>query len=218
MVASVKCDCGLRYVPGHPEDDSYHARIHAEYLSGPEISAVHQLTPSETIGPLSIYVIDKTCLAEIRRSLAYVAKVAQRSMPSYPAGYDGTVTEDDQRLYLAANGAYIVAMVLTTLDDAFYRLAWNADGSIKLMEQVESIHCSHKIARVWTAADYQRKGLALHLIQTTIRLLPCDLDGLGWELPFTRSGERLVRRLCPEVFWGCGDTFTLHEVLQSAPG
>jgi hypothetical protein len=213
----MKCDCGLSYVPGHPDDETYHAQIHAEYLSGPEIPVIRLLSPCATDGPLPIYVVDGTCLEAIRCALARVAMVAHRSMPEYPAGYDGTVTEDDQRLYLAADGARIVAMALTTLDDAFWRLAWQADGSLTLIEPVASISRSHKIARVWTAAAYRRRGLALRLIQTASGLLPCAIADLGWELPFTPGGARLVQCLCPEVFWACCDTFTLQEVLQTAP-
>lgn len=214
----MQCDCGLSYVPGHPDDESHHVQIHAEYLSGPELPAVRQLSPCVTNGPLSIYVVDGTCPVTIRCALAHVAMVAHRSMPDYPAGYDGTVTEDDQRLYLAAAGVHIVAMALTALDDGFWRFAWQADGSLTLMEPVPSIRRSHKIARVWTAAAYRRRGLALWLIQTASRLLPCEIADLGWELPFTLGGARLVKRLCPEAFWGAAvDPFTLREALRAAP-
>ncbi|NQU26582.1 MAG: hypothetical protein HQ567_35305 [Candidatus Nealsonbacteria bacterium] len=46
----MKCDCGLNYVPGHPEDEAYHAQVHAEYLSGPEIPVIRMLSQrSETL-------------------------------------------------------------------------------------------------------------------------------------------------------------------------
>lgn len=211
------CECGFRYVVGHPEDEEQHAHIHAEYLSGPVIPVVHQVLPIAIDGALTIHLVDGTCPISIRRSFAHVAMVAQRSMPRYPSGYDGTVTEDDQRLYVAADGEHIVAMVLTSFDDRFWRLAWRTDGSIELVDQTASDHQSQKIARVWTAAAYRRKGLACRLVATVSRLLPCDLNNLGWELPFTPGGARVVKRLCPESFWGRGDTPSLREALSSTP-
>src|SRR5712691_1099145 len=105
----MKCDCGFTYVPGHPDDERDHAQIHAEYLSGPEIPAVRRLSPCATDGPLSFYAVDGACPKAIRDALVEVMRVAYRSMPGYPIGYDGTVTEDDERLYLAAEGVRIVA-------------------------------------------------------------------------------------------------------------
>lgn len=207
----MKCDCGLT------GDESDHAQMHAEYLSGPEIPAVRLLSPCATDGPLPIYMVDRACPEAIRRDLAYVAMVAYRHMPSFPPGYDGTVTEDDQRLYLAADGAHIVAMVLTTLEDPFWHFAWQADGSPTWMELVPSRRRGPAIARMWTSAAYRRRGLALQLIHTASRLLSCDIAHLGWELPFTSDGARLVKRLCPEVFWGCGDRHSLRRPLKATP-
>jgi hypothetical protein len=121
-------------------------------------------------------------------------------MPGYPIGYDGTITEEDPRLYLAADGTHIVAMALTAIEDTFWRFAWQADGSLTLLEPVASLRRGSTIARMWTAAAYRRRGLALRLIQTASHLLPCDIADLGWELPFTPDGAHLVQRLCPEVF------------------
>ena len=204
-------------MPGHPDDEAYHAQVHAEYLSGPEIPVIRMLSPCAADGPLPIYVVDRTCPKEIRHSLSHIAIVACRSMPGYPAGYDGSVTDEDPRLYLAADGAHLVAMVLTGLDDRFWRFAWKNEVSLTLVEPVASTRRSPKIARAWTAASYRRRGLALQLIQTAGRHLPCDIAELGWELPFTPGGACLVKSLCPDVFWGCGDKFSLRKPLQVAP-
>ena len=192
----------------------YHKKIHAEYLSGPEIPSVHQLYHSTTIGDLSIYIIDGTCPMETRRELSHVAMVAQRSMPNYPAGYDGTITEDDQRLFIAADGTHIVAMVLTMFDDIFWQLGWQNGGSIKLVDQVPLKHRRYKVTRAWTAGAYRHKGLACQLIKVASNMLSYNIVDLGWELPFTKNGTHLVKRLCPNIFWGCGDSFSLSQTLE----
>ena len=45
----MKCECGLTYVPDHPDDEKYHERINAEYLSGPEIPEVCQLSTARQL-------------------------------------------------------------------------------------------------------------------------------------------------------------------------
>ena len=210
----MKCDCGLSYISGLPEDEKDHQAIHAAYFYGPEIFAVLELSPAATDGALPIYMVDRSCSKKNRDELAHVAMVAHRSMPEYPAGYDGTVTDDDQRLFLVAEGARIVSMAITSLDERFWHLAWNTDGTIAQIDQTPSIHRSYKIARVWTAAGYRRKGLAVRLVQTVSHLLPCQISDLGWELPFTQAGGSLVKRLCPDSWWGCGDQMTLWKTLR----
>jgi hypothetical protein len=201
-------------VPGEPDDEKRHAQIHVEYFSGPEIPAVRLIPHTTTIGELSIYVVDQTCPIEIRREISHVAMVAQRSMTDYPAGYDGTITEDDQRLFIAADGIRIVSMVLTAFDDIFWRLVWKLGGSIKLEDQIPLERRSYKVARVWTASGYRRKGLTCQLIKIASDILQCNIVDIGWELPFTRGGTNLVKRLCPDFFWGCGDSFSLRKSLD----
>ena len=209
----IKCECGLTYVPGHPDDEIEHERWHAEYLHGPKITAVRELTSIATINSFSVYVVDGSCPLPTRLKLAQVASVAKRSMSDYPAGYDGTVDEDDQRLYIAVDGVRVVAMIITGLEDFFWKCGWNEDGSFKFWHQPPEKRRSYKVARVWTAPSYQGKGLASQLIQIVSDQLSCNIVDLGWELPLSKSGENLVKRFCPDLLWGCGDAITLRKYL-----
>jgi hypothetical protein len=210
----MECECGYTYVPGHPDDEVCHSKIHNEYLSGPEIPVIRTLTPSVVESSLPIYIIDESCPKVIRRDIAHVAIVAWRSIQHFPVGYDGSITDEEPRLFLAADGDHIVAMVLTSFDDRFWPLAWKPDGSLSLLDNIASTRRNVKIARVWTAVSYRRRGLALQLIQTASRHFSAEISDFGWELPFTSSGTCLVRRLCSDIFWGCCDPSTLREVLQ----
>ena len=210
----MKCECGLAYRQGDPDDEDYHAKVHAEYFSGPKIPVIRKLSPCKTGGSFPIYVVDRTCPKEIRRKLAHIAIVACRSMPGYPVGYDGSDTAEDPRLYLAADDTHIVAMVIAGLGSYFWHLAWTPDGSLSLIDLEASICRTYRIARVWTAASYRRRGLALQLIHAAANHLGYGSEGLGLELPFTQDGAYLVKRLCPDEFWGCGASFTLHESLK----
>lgn len=106
-------------------------------------------------------------------------------------------------------------MVLTARDDRYWRLGWKSDGSISLIEHKASMRRSYKVARIWTAGEYRRNGLAVQLIHTASRLLPCAVGDLGWELPFTSNGRLIVQHLCPDKFWGCGSPFSLQDTIET---
>lgn len=211
---ATKCECGLTYVPGHPEDEIQHEQWHTEYFYGPEITAVRELTSIATLNSFSVYVVDGSCPLETRLKLAQVAIVAKRSMPDYPAGYSGAVDEYDQRLYIAVDGVRIVAMIITGLEDFFWKCSWNDDGSFKFWHQQPEKRRSYKVARVWTAPSCQSKGVASQLIQIVSDQLSCNIVDLGWELPLSVPGKNLVKRFCPDLLWGCGDTITIRNYLQ----
>ncbi len=118
------CECGLRYVRGLPEDEDYHAKIHKEYALGPVIPKVCTVPGITKVGNLAVHVVDASVPLDVRQDIAHVAMVAARSMPEYPSGYDGTITEDDPRLYVLATGDRTVGFVLTALDKSFWRLSW----------------------------------------------------------------------------------------------
>ena len=207
------CECGLTYVVGSPEDEDLHARIHAEYLRGPVIPVLKYLSRSETFGPLAVYFIDSTLPLPVRQNFRDVAVVWARAIPG-PAGYDGTVDEHDQRVLVAAEGDRVVGAAVTAFDDYAWPLRWTPEGSIEMRDEKALTHRRCKVARVWTAGAYRRRGLALHLVQLASRLLSCGVGEMGWELPFTRSGEGLVKRLCPDAFWRGGDRYTLARGLD----
>jgi len=94
---------------------------------------------------------------------------------------------------------------------------WGPHGAIELVEREACLRRGPKVARVWVAANYRRKGLATSLICEAANHLGVDPQALGWELPLTAGGSAIVRRFSPVSFSGCCDAFTLREVL-SDPG
>jgi GNAT superfamily N-acetyltransferase len=183
---------------------------------GPIIPAVRKTPVVGNIGELSVHVVDRSVPQPIRFKLAHVALVAQRAMPHYPAGYDGTVDERDQRLYLLAADDRIVAFVLTALEERFWRLSWDFSRRFKLVDEAPLLRCGFKVARVWVAPERRRRGLALQLLGVTSTHLDCPIAELGWELPFSVDAESLMRRVLPSALLGCGESHTLYETLAGA--
>lgn len=207
-----KCECGLYYVPENPDDAEYHARLHAEYSDGPEIEAVLQLRVIGEHDGRLVCVIDHTCPKSIRSEFAHVAQVASRSC-QFPAGYDGS--DPESRMYVIANGIRVVAMIIVASEKRFWRGTWTTEEEYELFCEPAILRKGFKIARAWTAASCQRTGLASKLVEIASALLLCDISLIGWELPFTSSGVKLAKRLCPHEFLGCGDPSFLSHFFQT---
>lgn len=109
------CECGLSYEVGLAGDEHLHAHMHEEHLRGPDLPSVSRLAPIGTIGQFRVMLIDSNTPEEIRREGATVAQVARRAMRRFPAGYDGSVTEEDPKLYLVLDGSRAIGMALSVL-------------------------------------------------------------------------------------------------------
>jgi hypothetical protein len=190
-----------------------HYATQEECELGPVIPEIRSLPLLATVDGLSACLVDASVPKRVRFKIAHVAMVAQRSMPSHKVGYDGTVTEVDQRLYILAKTERVVAFVLTAFDSTFWRLTWSDNGAIKLVEDKPLSMRGPKIGRVWVASECRRIGLATQLVGLAAQHLDAELLELGLELPFTQEGATFVRRLFPGPFLGCCDRFTLQQVV-----
>ena len=208
------CICGLSYVRGLPKDEAKHRKIHSEYFIGPSIPSISKAPILDDIDGLAVHVVDERTPFEVRRKIAHVAMVGQRSMSGYPAGYDGTVNEEHQRLYVLVEMQRTIGFVLSATDTRFWKLAWTLDDNVQLLDRNPSLHPGSKIGRVWVAAKYRRKGLAKKLVFIASKNLGVVPSEFGWELPFTIAGTALVRSLAPSTFYGCGDETQLPSSHQ----
>lgn len=207
------CECGLGYVKGYPDDEKYHRRLHREYAQGPVIEVL-SLTPAlETHNNLTIHLVDSSVPIFNRRKIAHIAMVAQRSMPDYKTGYDGTVTEDDQRLYVVREKKRAVGFLLTANCHGFWHLRW-ANEKVELVSKQPLLETRPTIARVWIAANYRKKGLAKQLICCAALNLGIEENAFCWEMPFTAQGAALARSFYPYLFLGSCDNYTLHQLLR----
>lgn len=212
---SVKCECGLRYVPESQEDENFHGQRHDEYLNGAILPELRKLVAINTVATYSLILVDDNVLRDVRRKLSNVAFVAQREMPDYPAGYDGTITEADQRLYIVANGNRGIAMVMTAIDEYSWRLIFTKEGAVKLLDSTAQAGQRQKIARIWVAKAYRNHGMGAKLVMAVAKSLKCELTDIGWELPLTKDGKQLIQKLLPSQWWGCGDAYALKETLDA---
>lgn len=209
-----KCECGYTYVIGSKEDEAAHNIIHEEYLRGPIIEDLSILPSVRSLFGYRLIVCDKFIPHEVRCRLAETAFVAQMSMQDFPAGYDGTVSDADEKLFLLVDGNHSIGLILTSLDDYYWKLSWGDEGAIKLIDRKAHDLGIQKIARVWVAKEYRQRGIGSSLVKEVAKFLGYDVPDIGWELPLTEDGFALLRKLIPSEWWGRGDGFALQETLD----
>lgn len=194
------CKCGETYVVGNPENEVWHNQVHDEYLNGLNVTEVQSLQSIAWREQLRIAVINNSVEEPIRKAIARVAMVAHRCMPSYKACYYGTNSEENLSLYALVDNTRIIGMVIMSYEEHLCWYTWNAKGDLQPCITDFTSHGGPKITRVWIAASYRSRGLAQWLVREVAADLSCLVSDMGWEMPFTESGEKLAKSLCPKEF------------------
>lgn len=212
-VSNGPCECGLSYARGHrPLSEAASPRA-LRVPARPEIRSIRHTPRIGEVQGYPLHVVDERLPIAFRHTLTHSAMAAHRTMPRYSANYDGTITEDNQCLYLLASDLNIVATVVTSLDEWFWKLRW-CDVSVERLDTIAQMRRGFKVARVRVAKDYREREITSKLMIEVPRPLPCAVDEVGWEVPFTLGSRKLVRRLRPETLLTCGDPCSLHNTLS----
>lgn len=200
-----------------PENDNLRVMQHDdEYLNGREMFELRALESVDMVSGYPLFLVDANVIPLFRCQFKHIAFVAQREMSDFPAGYDGSITEADERLYIVADGDRGIAMALTAMDEYSCQLVFTENGRVKkALNSATQAVPRQKIARIWVAKAYRNRGIGASLVMAVTKSLKCELADLGWELPPTNDGKKLIQKLLPSQWWGCGDAYTLKETLDA---
>lgn len=213
MSRTPTCQCRLRYVLGNAEDEDLHARVHDDYLHGPKIPRIASLSPIAHVDDLNVLRIDAGVPLDLRMEAARVAYVACRESPGFKAGYDGTITTDNPRLYVAMGGKHAVAMVLVANTARSWLLRWQDLGKACLRSESADGGRRPKVGRLWVAASRRRQGIAKRMLDVVADDSSQPLSETCWQLPFSPAGTGLVQCLVPGDWFGDGDLMDLEDIL-----
>jgi len=205
----------MSYISGIDEDEKQHEIRHGEYLHGAILPDLHALSAVTLVAGYPIVMVDASVPIEVRFRLAQAAYVAQRATPDYPAGYDGTISEGDEKLFIARNDDRAIGVVLTALDEYYWSLIWTHEGTVQLLDETPHRGPLQKIGRVWVAKAYRRCGIASLMVKAVVEILGYEVSDIGWELPLTEDGAAFLRKLVPSKWWGRGDAFSLRDTLDA---
>lgn len=208
----MRCECGLDFVPGHPADEQSHARWHDEVFNGLPVTGLGG-TQVGTLRDFTLWRCDGSQDRATRKAYADVALVAQRTMQDYPAGFDAD--SKDAVAYLLCSRERAVGLCLVAQNSAFWVLHWRSDGSVECPKPNAHDVCRRPtIGRVWVATTLQKQSLGTELVHFVASDFGLPVGEFGWELPLTRAGAALLRRLVPGTWFGRGDSFALEATLH----
>ncbi len=164
----LQCECGLTYVPGEPDDEEMHTRDHNVYLRGPVLPSLSSVDTSGAVATFPLFIIDGSVPQSVRHELVDV--VCAASPPEFPAGYDGTVTEYQETLFLVVDGDRAVALGITALDDNYWKLSWKCDGTVELVSKDVNPKRRLKIASGLTFEEIANKlNRSIYWVHTRLR-------------------------------------------------
>jgi len=208
----VKCECGLRYVPGIERNEVLHAEHHDKWVNGQPVP----FSPYErVIGSIEGRDVLESSMdlpQSYRIELANVAMLACQETP-FKAGYDGS-DEDidlDARAYILREKGRGVGLIILRRRDRFWSFLWDNNGKENIYSHSTFFEVERWVVeRIWVVSRLRKQHFAQRLVSMVADHLKNGIGELGWELPLTDSGRHLVRSVCPHGFWGTGDAFSIY--------
>ena len=213
MVRHPTCECGYAYVPGARDGERIHRERHAAYSQGPLIPALRSLRSVASIDARGVCKVDRTTPEEIRRAVAEVAYVARRETPEYKVGFDGTLSDEDPRLYVVGHQLHAVGMAMVTTTTRAWRLRWVSATKACLRSREAATEPRPLLARLWIAGSHRRQGIASRLVAIVAGDTGVKASEISWQLPFSPAGLTFVRRVAPGDWYGDCDQFDLEDLL-----
>jgi hypothetical protein len=102
---------------------------------------------------------------------------------------------------------------MTGIDDHFWRFRWTREGLVELVDHSAVTGDRLTVARVWVAKTHRQKRLARRLVELGATALGTSPADLGWVIPLSGDGRKLVRSLCPVEWLGRGDCDAVESTL-----
>ncbi len=207
-----KCECGLSYVAGHPEDEERHRIVHEEYVNGPQLSVLTTGEKVDEVDEFAVVRVSDESTEEVRSAAAKLARVAHYSI-RHSISYDGS-TGHELIVYALLHGKHAIGYLLIGKTRLSWCLRWIGQGKAELISKEANLDERIVIARIWIAKNYQRKGLARRLIEVVVTTENQEISNMTYQLPFTAAGTCLIQALVPDTWYGDGDAFDLQDILE----
>jgi GNAT superfamily N-acetyltransferase len=208
-----KCECGLNFVSGDPEEEERHFTVHENYLSGPKLLILSTEKKLAEIDEFVLVRVSDESTKEVRSAAKELAFTAYCSTPQYPVGYDGS-TGHELIVYALLHGEHAIGYLLKGKTRRSWYLRWTNRGKAELIINEANLDERIVIARVWVAKNHQRKGLARRMIETVATTENHGIGNMTYQLPFTSAGTCLIQAIVPDMWYGDGDVFDLQDVLE----
>lgn len=195
----VTCEiCGMGYVPEIPDNVSEHKRYHDKVVNGLRVRPLKSDCIIWSQADMRITVVNRLSPLGQRRRAEEVARLA-RSDTGYDA--EDIFNGKDTRAFLLNKQSRAIGFLGIEKREHVWKTCWADLDADKDPEEMVGHPPIWSIFMVWILKRYRGLNLGQTMINEALAYLGCDLDTVGWYIPFTDSGKALVRRCCPETFY-----------------
>jgi hypothetical protein len=113
---------------------------------------------------------------------------------------DEPVNDQKVQVFLLYCRKRIIGLVVTRLRSDISKAAWKKNRWSSIQKLPDNFTL-RTLDMVWLVLRHRQNGLARLLISKATAFLGVDEQSIGWSVPFTASGEAMVRKLCPMYFY-----------------
>lgn len=135
---------------------------------------------------------------------AVAEQVARRAMKDTPfniPSYSVSDPEQNTRVYIARRGGVAIGLNVLRPRARWAWWSWDDWDAERRPSTGVAPMVAWTVESIWTHPSAQKGGLAQRILEEASRLIEVPITSLGWNRPFTPSGEAFVRHNCPTGFW-----------------
>lgn len=135
---------------------------------------------------------------------ALAEQVARRAMGDTPFNTPSYIVADavaETRVFIARQDGLAIGLAVLRPRARWAWWSWDDWDEERRPSTGVAPMVAWTVESIWTHSSNQHRGLAQRILEAASGLVGVPITSLGWNRPFTPSGEAFVRRLCPEGFW-----------------
>ena len=190
--------CDFMYASDLPADRRRHSRRHDEHVNGIPWKAMNRENILEATPDFRLLLVDITDPKFLRTRAAKLGRRANRE-----TRYDFGVYCDEELGMAAVIGIVehrAVSMLVTQPMDWIARWSWKAKDSREQPAKVPDARPRNGCGFLWVLPKHRGAGVAKKMADAAIALSPYPKEDFPWQPPFSDSGERFLRKYCPDTF------------------
>lgn len=150
---------------------------------------------------IDLLQVQHSSTAAQRAVAEQVARRAMRDTPFNTPAYTATDADTETRVFIARQDGLAVGLTVVRPRARWAWWSWDDWDEERRPSTGVAPMVAWTVESIWTHGSHQHRGLAQRILEAASGLVGVPITSLGWNRPFTPSGEAFVRRNCPEGFW-----------------
>ena len=130
-----------------------------------------------------------------------VARRAMKDTPFNKPAYTMAEPDGETRVFIARRGGVAIGLNVLRQRARWAWWSWDDWDAERRPSTGVAPMVAWTVESIWTHPNAQKHGLAQWILDEASKVLDVPIAMMGWNRPFTPSGEAFVRRNTAEGFW-----------------